>query len=110
MMRRDRVLRVAAGGGLCVVALFGMPGAAHADVCNTYSGTCTQTGGGQSPSGLGGGGTTTPQTDLGTSTHGGVTLPFTGADVVEAGAVGMGALALGVTMTRLGRRRRPVAS
>jgi len=124
-----RITRLLAGGGvtLASVGLTGMlmvgpAGAVTSHTCSTAttnpSGTytCTTPPTSTEPSNTPP--TTAPTTPGSqglpfTATDGAVTngssLPFTGADFAEIGAVGMGALALGGILTRRNRRRKASA-
>jgi hypothetical protein len=81
---------------------------ASAQSCDAYSGACENPGTVVvPPTGTGGG--TNAGTVVNTGAGSGTTLPFTGAELLLLGVVGVGALGGGTAMVVAGRRRPVVA-
>jgi hypothetical protein len=92
---RNRILRLAAAGGIVAGAAIAMPVHAFAD-CNNYGGG--KCGGASS--------VPTPTTKVSAeSTSPASSLPFTGGDVVGLSLIGIGAVAGGTALVRSGRRK-----
>lgn len=80
---------------------------ASAQSCDAYSGGCENPGTVVPPAGTGTG--TGAGTVVSTGAGAGTTLPFTGAELLLLGVVGVGALGGGTAMVVAGRRRPVVA-
>ncbi|MGD0882528.1 MAG: LPXTG cell wall anchor domain-containing protein [Acidimicrobiales bacterium] len=92
--------RICIGSGLALASVFSVPAVASAATANCYTG-CT-------PPTVANNSVVPPTTTPGTGTtsqtvSGSSSLPFTGADVSELAAVGIGAIVIGGVLVR--RRR-----
>lgn len=107
---RSRFVQAVACAGLAGVSILAVPTVAHAadPTINCYSSCTPPTVDGSTVGTLGPadpGGTTDP-TNQSPAVNGSSSLPFTGADVVELAAIGLGAVAVGGVLAR--RKRTTV--
>jgi hypothetical protein len=106
MKRMSWTKRITISGGLALTSLVAVPAVAGAAGCYP---TCTPSTVASTSVAPPSTGSTTPGTDPVHTTaqvNGSSSLPFTGADIGELAAIGAGAVAVGVVLTR---RRRNAA-